>query len=132
MKKVLLKWSGFVICVAVVMLLWGQSQATESESKHQQAKPEVGCLECHQSTTPEVAAAWSDGQHGLAGVGCFICHGDTEVEFYPEPNDDTCITCHSSLPGEVDDHDDGDDDADKSCFNCHNGHTLKFHAKEGA
>ncbi len=127
MKKVLLKWSGVMICVAVVIMLLGQSHATESESKHPSINPEVGCLECHQSITPNIADAWSASQHGLAGVGCFICHGDTEVEFYPEPNDDVCMSCHSDLAVEA-----HDDDDDESCFNCHNGHTLKFHQKEGA
>ncbi len=138
MKRVLLKWSGFVICAAIAIILLGQSHATESESKHPAVKAEVGCLECHQSITPEEAAAWSASLHGQSGVGCFICHGDTDVEFYPEPDDDACISCHSGLTAEVDDHDDddndddGDDDDDESCFSCHSGHTLKFHKKEGA
>jgi len=99
----------------------GSSQTAVTQEKHPEADFSVSCFECHQSATPEVTAKWEAGKHGQVNVGCFVCHGDGEVEFYPKPQGDRCISCHSQqevdftkLPV-------------KNCFGCHGGHDLKFH-----
>ncbi len=95
--------------------------STVAQSKHPEADFSMSCLECHQSTTPEVTAEWESSKHGQVNVGCFVCHGDGEVEFYNKPQGERCIGCHS--PQEVD----FTKLPVKTCFGCHDGHDLKFH-----
>jgi uncharacterized CHY-type Zn-finger protein len=98
-----------------------QAQAEAVPQKHADVDFSVSCLECHQETTPEPVAEWSAGMHGQVNVGCFICHGDGEAEFYAKPADDGCVTCHSAK--EVD----FSRLEATSCFSCHGGHSLKLH-----
>ncbi|GEM_PF-3590811 len=102
------------------------NQAQEPE-KHEEADFSVGCVECHQEETPEEVQDWSMGMHGQVNVGCFVCHGDGEEEFYSEPTGEQCISCHSGYFREV-----ANSGEEFTCFTCHDGHTLKFHSPEAA
>ncbi len=102
------------------------STASVSEDeKHLDVDFSVSCLECHTEETPEVVADWSAGTHGQVNVGCFICHGDGEEEYYASPGTEACISCHDSMAEEV-----ATAESDENCFTCHNGHKLKFHAEK--
>jgi hypothetical protein len=96
-------------------------QKVGKKDKHPPVDWSVSCVDCHTSQTPKAVEEWSASKHGVVGVGCFICHGDGEVEFYRKPSGAQCVACHSAqevnfakLPV-------------KTCFGCHAGHTLKFH-----
>lgn len=90
-------------------------------AKHPEADFSISCFECHEGATPEITAEWSAGKHGQVNVGCFVCHGDGEIEFFAKPSGDNCMGCHSAY--EVD----FAKQEVKSCFSCHGGHDLKFH-----
>ena len=95
--------------------------------KHIEEDFSVSCLECHTTETPEVVQDWTSGMHGQVNVGCFVCHGDGEEEFYPQPTDDRCISCHSGYVSDL-----SAAKKELTCFSCHNGHTLRFHSPEAA
>ncbi len=123
MKRIIVKRVGVLIFLVVVAGVWAASavsQAEESE-KHPPVEFSVSCVECHEKSTPEVVNAWDSGKHGLTDIGCFICHGDGEVEFYSEPTDEKCVACHSKQESSFDEVE------ATSCFSCHSGHNLKFH-----
>ncbi|GAB4377335.1 MAG: hypothetical protein Kow0042_24900 [Calditrichia bacterium] len=90
-------------------------------SKHPEVDFTLSCKECHQEVTPEVYQDWKNSKHGVMNYGCYMCHGDGVEEFYPSPQTERCIACHS--PQEVD----FSALPVKNCFDCHKGHTLKFH-----
>jgi len=119
MKKNLI-FSVTVVCILFLSSLTVNAQQKISK-KHTKVDWNQSCEECHQTKTPKVVSKWKFSKHGDANVGCFICHGDGEEEFYSKPKSDRCITCHSSQ------------DVDfkrikvTSCFFCHVGHSLKFH-----
>lgn len=123
MKPVI--WKGIFASILLVGFTWLASGIPSGNAMQDEKHPDVdfsvSCLECHQETTPEIAAEWENGRHGLVNVGCFVCHGDGEVEFYAKPTSLNCIGCHSA----------NDVDFSKSeatsCFSCHDGHDLKFH-----
>jgi len=95
--------------------------ASETMDRHEDVDWMISCKECHLEDTPEVVNEWEAGMHGVANVGCFVCHGDGEDEFYPEPTSDACISCHDEVAT-------GQAAASvSSCFTCHSGHSLKFH-----
>lgn len=96
--------------------------AMVEDQKHPEADFSISCLECHQEVTPEITTEWNEGKHGQVHIGCFICHGDGEVEFFAKPNDMSCASCHSAK--EVD----FTQVEATTCFSCHGGHGLKFHA----
>lgn len=96
--------------------------AAQEAEKHLEVDFSLSCLECHTEETPEVVKEWSAGMHGQVNVGCFVCHGDGDVEFYPRPGVTRCIGCHSGYGVDFSQH-----AGIESCFTCHNGHTLKFH-----
>ncbi|MDZ7291557.1 MAG: hypothetical protein ONB44_22220 [candidate division KSB1 bacterium] len=98
-----------------------QAAPPGARGKHPEVDFSISCLECHRDATPEVVVKWESGKHGQVNVGCFVCHGDGEVEFYNKPQGERCISCHS--PQEVD----FTKLPVKTCFGCHNGHDLKFH-----
>ncbi|NOY60235.1 MAG: hypothetical protein GXO75_15095 [Calditrichaeota bacterium] len=119
MKKVLLA----VLIVAAIALFYFSLTgfAPKADEKHPEVDFSVGCVECHSEVTPEATAEWQHSKHGKFKVGCFVCHGDGEVNFKSKPDDESCISCHSDY--EVD----WSKSKEKSCFDCHKGHTLKFH-----
>ena len=103
------------------------AQTGEQDEKHIDVDYDLSCKECHAEETPEIVQDWEAGKHGLVNVGCFVCHGDGEVEFYAKPGVARCIGCHSAY----------ETDFEKtagisSCFTCHTGHTLKFHKHDSA
>lgn len=99
-----------------------QSAAPVSATgKHVEVDFSQSCYDCHLNTSPEIVAKWETGKHGQVNVGCFVCHGDGEEEFFAKPQGERCSGCHSAkevnfaaLPV-------------KNCFGCHGGHDLKFH-----
>ena len=76
------------------------------------------CSECHSDITPEIYSDWKSSGHGKLNYGCYICHGDGLVEFYPTAHTDGCISCHSSKEPHLARFE------YTGCFDCHNGHTL--------
>ncbi len=101
----------------------GEAPRPQARADHPAVDFSVTCLECHETMTPQVVGDWEEGSHGLVNVGCYICHGDGEVEFHAKPSSESCLSCHSrkavdfeSLP--VD-----------GCFGCHSGHRLTFHER---
>ncbi len=97
------------------------AQPASASAKHPQVDFSQSCYECHLNASPEIVAKWETGKHGQVNVGCFVCHGDGEEEFFAKPQGERCIGCHSAkevnfaaLPV-------------KNCFGCHGGHDLKFH-----
>ena len=99
-------------------------RAASAASKH----PDVDaglqtCFGCHTSATPQVAAEWRDGRHGLSLVECVVCHGSTGADFVARPQAAGCGGCHPAqveasitLPAQ-------------DCFACHPAHALRAAAK---
>ena len=93
--------------------------------KHSDEDFSMSCFECHAEVTPEITEEWTAGKHGQLNVGCFICHGDGQEEFWAKPTGEQCATCHaghnvdfSQMAGI------------ENCFTCHGGHDLKFHPEK--
>jgi hypothetical protein len=106
--------------IAVCLPALGQQKSSKLPV-HPAVDWSLSCVECHERETPAVTRDWLKGKHGEVNIGCFVCHGDGEVEFQPKPGGERCASCHASqevnfaaLPV-------------KTCFFCHAGHTLKFH-----
>ncbi len=96
----------------------------ENQEKHIEVDYSVSCMECHQEETPDQTNEWKESAHGKMNFGCYMCHGDGEEEFYPSPDSERCMSCHS-------DHEvDFEKSSLNGCFDCHQGHTLKFHNEE--
>ncbi len=76
------------------------------------------CSECHADVTPNIYADWKGSGHGKMDYGCYICHGDGEIEFYPMASTDGCVSCHSNNEAHLArvEYD--------GCFDCHDGHSL--------
>ncbi|HFE63334.1 hypothetical protein B1H10_05230 [candidate division KSB1 bacterium 4484_188] len=96
----------------------------EKPAKHADVDWSVSCMECHQEVTPDAVKEWKSSKHGLMNFGCYMCHGDGQEEFYPQPGTERCIGCHSDYQIEP------TQTTVKNCFDCHKGHTLKFHQKK--
>ncbi|MBC8215683.1 MAG: hypothetical protein H8E64_04130 [Candidatus Marinimicrobia bacterium] len=93
-----------------------QVQSTEI---HEDVDFSLGCTECHEEETPDIFEDWAISGHGAMNYGCYICHGDGTIEFYPEPSIDGCTSCHESAAGHLMRvENDG-------CFECHDGHSLE-------
>lgn len=110
-----------VSTLLIAFLSWNLSSGDEKGTKHPEVDFSISCAECHAEETPDAYNDWKSSKHGLMNYGCYLCHGDGEVEFYPSPGTEQCIGCHSAQ------------DVDfeklplKNCYDCHKGHTLKFH-----
>ena len=78
----------------------------------------MGCSECHADVTPDIYTDWKGSGHGKMNYGCYICHGDGEVEFYPMASTEGCVSCHSNNEAHLArvEYD--------GCFDCHDGHSL--------
>ena len=118
MKKIIFPTLGILSLFFLFLTFSGFSL---QDDKHPEVDFTISCEDCHKEETPEVTKAWFDGIHGTHKVGCFVCHGDGEERFFPKPDSESCIACHSDQ--EVD----WEESKHKSCFDCHDGHTLKFH-----
>ncbi len=107
------------LCLAMTIVIV-PSLANKSE-KHPPVDFTVGCAECHQDVTPETFASWAASDHGIMNFGCYMCHGDGEVNFAKKPLDTSCMSCHDGKQY------DRKKTPAKSCYDCHKGHSLKFH-----
>lgn len=94
------------------------ASVSESFVTHQDEDFSLSCTECHSDVTPDIYADWQGSGHGKMNYGCYICHGDGDVEFYPAASEEGCISCHSNNEAHLArvDYD--------GCFDCHDGHTL--------
>jgi hypothetical protein len=90
------------------------------EKQHPKVDFDVPCQECHTRRTPTVVRQWQESRHS-PNVGCFICHGDGEVEFHAKPSTQSCMSCHSAKVEDM------PRAPVRDCFACHNSHRLKFH-----
>ncbi len=113
------------LLIAMFMVFFGFSAGLSEKKAEGEKHPEVdfsvSCVDCHAEVTPDIVAAWKKSKHGVMNYGCYMCHGDGQVEFWAKPGTQTCQSCHSGL------HTDYSKTVAKSCFDCHDGHTLKFH-----
>ena len=114
---VLLTLTAFVLTMGLIST---QGEA-EPPAKHSDVDFSMSCLECHTVETPDITADWEKGMHGQVNVGCFVCHGDGDVEFFPQPTTERCVSCHSAQEADYSKIE------ASTCFSCHNGHTLTFH-----
>jgi len=104
-------------------------QAQRSAAAPGAAHPEVDtgletCASCHAQATPEVAAQWKGGRHGMALVECFICHGSTGQDFRARPGPAGCQGCHPVQVSSV-----TRDGRTQGCFQCHPPHGLRTQGK---
>jgi len=122
--KTLFFVSGFLSLSLILLFSFSTTtiaDEVEKQEKHIEVDYSVSCMECHAEETPQETKEWKESAHGAMNFGCYMCHGDGEEEFYPQPGTERCISCHSGQ--EV--------DFSKvelnNCFDCHQGHSLKFH-----
>jgi hypothetical protein len=117
------------VAAALSVTSWGVAPATAQEARsprrvvaqqHPKVDFDIPCAECHSRRTPAVVEQWQQSKHS-PNVGCFICHGDGEVEFNPKPNTNSCMTCHAAKVEDM------RRAPVQDCFACHNSHRLKFH-----
>lgn len=120
-------WKMFVVCITALVssliiscaaIGLGNKVVT---GKHIDVDFSLSCNECHIDVTPDIVADWKSSGHGRMNFGCYICHGDGEVEFYPVAFTEKCITCHSNNEEHLSEH------KNRGCFRCHDGHTLIPH-----
>jgi len=78
----------------------------------------MSCSECHADITPDIYNDWKESGHGKMDYGCYICHGDGLVEFYPTANTEGCVACHSNNEPHLARFEYG------RCFECHDVHSL--------
>jgi len=110
-KTIILLFVGFFV-------LFSLSAFTPDDELHPEVDYSLSCVECHTDETPQEVKDWQSSAHGTMSFGCYMCHGDGEVEFAAKPNSETCISCHDEQEASS---------QEKQCFDCHQGHTLKFH-----
>ena len=110
-----------VLLLSFVVTFSLMANKSDDTDKHSEVDFSLSCTECHQEETPEIVKEWRNSDHGIMNFGCYMCHGDGEVEFESSPSTERCISCHS------------DQEVDftkvklQNCFDCHQGHSLKFH-----
>lgn len=102
----------------------GPRPAPRGAAAAQATHPEVDsglatCAECHAQVTPEVAAQWRGGRHGVTLVKCFVCHGSTGADFRPRPEPAGCASCHPAQAAPV-----AKGGTQARCFDCHAPHAL--------
>ncbi|WP_150109319.1 hypothetical protein [Caldithrix abyssi] len=112
------------LALGVFVLSAWQIQAGDGKAqgqKHPELDYSISCTECHEEVTPEIVAEWKSSKHGMMNFGCYMCHGDGQVEFKAKPDTEGCLSCHTGSPV------DASKGGNLQCFTCHQGHTLKFH-----
>jgi hypothetical protein len=119
---------GLVVAVSAASLVASPAEAQQAQRQaarsrapqHPKVDFDIPCAECHTRRTPAVVEQWQQSKHS-PNVGCFICHGDGEVEFNPKPDTSSCMTCHAARVEDM------RRAPVQNCFACHNSHRLKFH-----
>lgn len=135
-SKLPLSFAG-LIGIAMLLLACAQSEglrtneqttvqptAAPASEKHPPVEFNTNCYECHLNASPEIVAKWETGKHGLVNVGCAVCHGDGEDEFFAKPQGERCIGCHSAKKVDFSAM------HVKNCSGWHGGHDLKFHKSD--
>ena len=107
----------FVIVLLILVVLPCTIYA--KGKKHIKISMDQTCSECHSGEND----VWEDGKHGLMGVKCVVCHGDTNKKFIARPASERCVGCHSE---QVDGTAEGHKIKQKNCWTCHDGHSLKL------
>ena len=107
-----------VSCCTETIVVTPEPIAVKAKIVHSAEDFSMGCSECHADVTPDIYADWQGSGHGKMNYGCYICHGDGDVEFYPTASEEGCVSCHSNNEAHLArvDYD--------GCFDCHDGHTL--------
>ena len=106
------------IITLLVVLAFLPGMSASADKKHPQITLDQACEECHE----QEAQVWEDGKHGLMGVKCVVCHGDTEKKFIVRPASGRCMGCHAEqVGGKAEGH----KIKQKNCWFCHDGHSLK-------
>ena len=124
------RWAGGAVLVAalaavVLSLACAGPKASAGQAKAGPTHPEVDsgletCFMCHTRVTPQVAAQWKDGRHGMALVECLVCHGSTGADFRARPQPTGCRSCHPSQAASA-----ASGGQAPSCFGCHPAHSLR-------
>jgi hypothetical protein len=121
----LLVVAGFATTVSCAVTPAGESPAASplafapAQARHSAVDFNISCQECHATQSPAVVAAWESSKHA-PNIGCFVCHGDGEVEFAARPAADHCLSCHSTkkLTPRME---------SMGCHACHDAHRLTTH-----
>ena len=107
------------IIIGLIMLVAIPAVSMAVVKKHPAVPSDQACEECHERQ----AQVWQDGKHGLMGVKCVVCHGDTEKIFIARPASERCVGCHAvQVAGTAEGH----KIKQKNCWACHDGHSLKL------
>ncbi len=112
------------MALSVLLFFAWQLQANDGRKqteKHPDVDFSISCVECHQEVTPDIVKEWKSTKHGMMNFGCYMCHGDGQVEFKVKPDTDNCLNCHTGEPV------DASKGGNTNCFSCHKPHDLKFH-----
>jgi hypothetical protein len=107
------------IIIGLIMLVAIPAVSMAVVKKHPAVPSDQACEECHERQ----AQVWQDSKHGLMGVKCVVCHGDTEKIFIARPASERCVGCHAvQVAGTAEGH----KIKQKNCWACHDGHSLKL------
>jgi hypothetical protein len=107
------------LTIILLILIFLPTISTAAAKKHPAVPSDQACEECHD----QQAQVWQDNKHGLMGVKCVVCHGDTNKKFIVRPASERCVGCHSEqVAGTAEGH----KIKQKNCWACHNGHSLKL------
>jgi hypothetical protein len=107
------------IIAIVIILVFLPAMSPAASKKHPHVSLDQACEECHE----QEAQVWEDGKHGLMGVKCVVCHGDTSKNFIARPASERCVGCHAEqVAGTAEGH----KIKQKNCWACHDGHSLKL------
>ncbi len=107
------------LAILLLILVFLPAISTAAAKKHPTVPADQACEECHD----QEAQVWQDNKHGLMGVKCVVCHGDTGKKFVARPASERCVGCHSE---QVDGTAEGHKIKQKNCWTCHDGHSLKL------
>ncbi len=110
-----------MLIAAGLLINFSVAKNQQTTVKHPAVDFSQSCVECHTEVTPDIVKEWKNSKHGKMNFGCYMCHGDGQVEFYPKPGTQRCISCHPEYGF------DASKTKASNCFDCHQGHTLKFH-----
>lgn len=118
-----------LLAAALVVACAGPAPSRRAVTETGPAHPAVDtgldtCASCHAQVTPRATAQWGGGRHGMALVGCVVCHGSTGADFKARPGTSACQGCHAAEVASV-----TRDGAAQGCFGCHPAHALRAAGK---